>query len=82
MRKVCKTVSELKILCGPELEELCNNVGLSKNQKNVIMCRIGECLYVPETSEKLGICESSVKYNFSLALKRIESYKNFLQKNK
>lgn len=70
-------VRELKSMCLPHLNELCEKAGLSEQQKRVILARINTGIGVEQASYDLGMCETCVKNHFRIGIDRILDYKNF-----
>lgn len=71
--------NELKQICAPRFNLICEKAGLSDKQIKILNERCLKGNDITITSYNLGMCETSVKKYYALALKRIEDYKNYLQ---
>lgn len=70
---------ELKQICAPRFNLICEKVGLSDKQIKILTerCLKGNDIII--TAYNLRMSETSVKKYYALAIKRVEDYKNYLQ---
>ncbi len=72
-------IKELKSMCLPRFNEVCESAGLSKIQYKVMLERCNRGQDILSTSYNLGVCETSVKAHYRVAINRLLDYGKYVE---